>query len=606
MGKINELLKKMLYISIPLLLFIFCFITIDNYIPYVISSSFNILILYYYVIFSYKKEYIKKDVPNAIFAFIMSILFIIGREYLHYNNFLRNLTITNSILCLIQLLVMFIMIYLFICILQNKKIKHSIEKQNCFQKILNQKNYKKLFFIILICWIPYIILSYSNYFSWDAMVQLAQFYHYPTQVTQEVTTLSNPQYITTHHSVIYTYLLGWFSKIINVNIGIYIFNIIQMLFIIYAIVSILFFVNEHLKDNKIISYMCIFICFYPMNPYLFSFILKDNLFFPVIVLFLIELYRFVKHENYNFIKLIVFMIFTMLLKNNMVYVFIVYFIILSIAKCNRNKSILLLGIIILTICLSNITYQSLNITKGSRAEMLSIPFQQMARVIKYHECDFTEDEKEIIDHVISYEDSGKLYNATISDPIKATFNERKPSNKELFEFLQLWLKVLCRHPITCIEATINNQIGNIYPFYELDRYYMTYAYGKINVNNGEYKYNPDWCIDLADLGYKYQNNMINFALKFDKSYIYFTLTPIISIFTIGAVYVLFFVYTFFLSIKKKNKLDILFLLIFVLYMGTVFLGPCGAERHFRYIYPIYGCTPIFYMIISKYRKNFQK
>lgn len=594
-------MKKVGKIILPIIIFLFCFISISDYQLCIVNNSFMFLIITYYVFFYFKKY--TKNVQNIIFSIFATLCFLLGREYMHCNAFIQNLNIQNIILLFLQGLIIFFIVLSFINILQNKDAK-IYTSENIFQKLLNKNQHLKLFIIILICWIPYILISYASYFSWDAAIQLSQYLHIFTNVTKEVTTVTNPQYITTHHSVLYTYLLGWFSKIVDVNIGIYIFNILEILFIIYSIVSVLFFVNKYLTCNKILSWICIFICIYPSVPRMFSFIMKDNMFFATTLCCCIELYKMLKNENCNMIKFILFMILSILLRNNMVYVFVVYFLILLFCmKENRKRCTIILSFILITIVGSNAIYHYLGITKGSRAEMLSVPFQQTARVVKEYNQELTNEEKETINRVLNYDKLEEVYEPTISDPVKATFNERKPTNKELIDFLKIWIKLFEKHPLTCLEATINNQIGNLYPFYTADMHYMNYARDKIIVEDNQIKYNINWCFDLRKIGYVYQSNLAEIAFLFDKTFNYFCLIPIVGSFTIGTVYIWIYLYAFLIAIKKKNKSDIFFLIFFLFYLGTVFLGPCGAERHFRYIYPIYGCTPIFYLIFSKYRKT---
>lgn len=604
MEKIKSIAKQLGQSILMFLIFFFCCITIKDFKIYNVSNSFLFLPIIYYTVFNYKRSYMKIDIWNTIFSFLLSTIFLLGREYGYCNAFSENLNIKSGMLCIAQFSIVFIILYAFISILQNKEMssKQSL-KCNIFQKILNENKKAELFSIVFVCWLPYIIISYAHYFSWDAADQLAQYMHIPTALIASVMPLNRAQYITTHHSVLYTYLLGWFSKIINVNIGLYIFELLQTVFIIYSFVCLLFFVNEHLKENKGVSYLCMFICFFPMNPKFFAYIVKDNLFFALIVLCLIELYKFVNDEKYSMAKLIVFIVLSILLRNNAVFAFLPYFCILFIWKQNRKQTVTLIGCVLITICVSNFVYGMLQITKGSQAEMLSLPFQQVARVVKLYDKEFTGKEKNTINQVIDYDNLAELYRPTISDPVKSTFNEKKPSNEELVDFFKLWWKILLRHPLTCIEATVNNQIGNFYPFYTEDMFYMTYARGKISIDeHGNYTYLRDWCFDLSEIGYTYQDQLAKPAFGVDVAYTIFSQLPIVGTFTNGALYVVLWLYTLLIAIRKKEKNHILFLLFFAFYLCTILLGPCGAEKHFRYIYPFYGCMPIFYMMLSKCEK----
>ena len=103
----------------------------------------------------------------------------------------------------------------------------------------------------------------------------------------------------------------------------------------------------------------------------------------------------------------------------------------------------------------------LEIPKGSVAEALSIPFQQTARYVREYPEDVTEDEAEIIEAVLDYENLAELYDPIISDPVKATYHGEA---EDLIRYLKVWFMQLLRHPDVYFEATLNN----IYGYYDTD------------------------------------------------------------------------------------------------------------------------------------------
>lgn len=59
----------------------------------------------------------------------------------------------------------------------------------------------------------------EGFYTGMRFIEIAQYFHIKNSVTDQVSLINQSQYITTHHSVLYTYLLGNFTKIINPNVG---------------------------------------------------------------------------------------------------------------------------------------------------------------------------------------------------------------------------------------------------------------------------------------------------------------------------------------------------------------------------------------------------
>ena len=85
----------------------------------------------------------------------------------------------------------------------------------------------------------------------------------------------------------------------------------------------------------------------------------------------------------------------------------------------------LVGIVLYFLCNSVLT-ASLHATKGSVAEMLSVPIQQFA--LTYNRENLSPEDKEELTYYIS-EDTLSLYNGFISDPVKDGFNEEAFSER---------------------------------------------------------------------------------------------------------------------------------------------------------------------------------
>ncbi len=92
-------------------------------------------------------------------------------------------------------------------------------------------------------------------------------------------------------------------------------------------------------------------------------------------------------------------------------------------------------------------------------EMLSIPFQQTARVIRDYKNEVSKQEWEILGAVLEDEKTlGELYDPNISDPVKRQFRSEATIG-EIAAYLSLWMKWFFRHPGVYLEAFINHCYG---------------------------------------------------------------------------------------------------------------------------------------------------
>ena len=142
---------------------------------------------------------------------------------------------------------------------------------------------------------------------------------------------------------------------------------------------------------------------------------------------------------------------------------------------NFEKQIVILCILVLGF---NYSYGKvlniLEIPNTSIREMLSIPFQQTARYVKYHSADVTEKEKKNIDKILNYDTLAERYNPILSDKVKNEYN-KYATNDDLKNYFESWLNMLFKHPMTYINATVSNVYGYFYP-----DTYRWYVYNTLN------------------------------------------------------------------------------------------------------------------------------
>ena len=114
----------------------------------------------------------------------------------------------------------------------------------------------------------------------------------------------------------------------------------------------------------------------------------------------------------------------------------------------------------LCLCYLNLLLPALGIPGTSTGEALSLPLMQTARYVKYCPEDVTEEERQIIDQVVDYDQLPEAYREHLGDYVKGLY---RGDGKALARYFTVWLRQGLRHPEVYFSATFNNVYGYFYP-----------------------------------------------------------------------------------------------------------------------------------------------
>ena len=283
--------------------------------------------------------------------------------------------------------------------------------------------------------------------------------------------------------------------------------------------------------------------------------------------------------------MIILMLLVILFRNNGLYVILLSFpfLIFSVKKDWKRLGLVFIITILLSSCYNNVILPAFKITPGSIREVLSIPFQQTARYVKYHEEDLTAEDKKIIDKVLGYNDLADRYDPELADPVKNNYN-KYTTNEELKEYFKVWFKGLIKHPGTYIDATINNVYGYFYP--NKLSWYVYYKYDTRIIKDGfDYHYNS---LKLS------RDILSGFAVSFP----YIPIVGLIS--NIGFnVWIIFILLAYAIYKKLYNKIIILAPVLALILVCVV--GP--ANTYFRYALPFVFAMPFIIGVFLEKRKD---
>lgn len=523
----------------------------------------------------------RKKVIVTILSIIYSTFLIVGNSFIKTNSFkyIEKNIFLNIVTYFIYIIIFYYLISTAFNIIDNKKIK--IPKMKGIKKIhlyelFNKNTFLFSLIFIIICWLPYIISFYPIILSPDPSFQIRQYFKIPNKYSTYSIMIDPNVTITNHHPVVHTLLLGTCMKfgtiINNVNIGLFIYSIIQILILSSTLAYTIKFLKEKNISHIYLFMMLLVYSLVPVFPFYSMSAVKDVIFGSLIINYIIRMYKLIKDTDIqvnDYLKTIVLMILIILFRNNGIHTILLSFPLLLLIKKTYKFKLKILTIFLIIISF-NYSYNSIilpyfRITPTSVREKLSIPFQQTARYVKEHSEDVTEEEKQIIDKVLVYDTLGERYKGEIADPVKNQFN-KYTTKEELNAYFKVWFNQLLKHPKTYFEATINNTYGYYYPL--KNNWYIYYKFDS----------------RITDDGFNYHYNNLELSRNILSIYgnIY-QFIPILNIFVnIGInVWILIFMASYLFYRKKYNELIYLspsFVLLLVCIASPV-------NTYFRYALP---------------------
>lgn len=138
------------------------------------------------------------------------------------------------------------------------------------------------------------------------------------------------------------------------------------------------------------------------------------------------------------------------------------FPVFAVVLWKEHKRLLALMLAVLAVgwVMKGPVLSAMGVTQPDLVESLSIPVQQVARVI-VDGGELTAEETELISRVVDIEEVPELYRSHISDNIK---NEIRSKDNAYFEantgaYFRLWLQLLVKHPISYIKAWVDQTRG---------------------------------------------------------------------------------------------------------------------------------------------------
>jgi len=555
-----------------------------------IKDNNNILLTYLIVgsfFFWFYSKFIKNIKKNMIFnvlSIMFSLFLVFGYSYSEVGNAtLVNGNVTLIIWSTFKFVSLFYMINTALNLFYEIVINFNLKDKKPLSRLgqlFDKHPFLFCFVTIFLCYLPYLIAYYPGIMCNDPLNQIKEFMGVQTRYMNSVV-LRNPDVtITNFNPVIHTLFVGgtfWIGNTLgNNNLGMFIYTLIQTV----VMVGILSYAISYMKaegvNTKFLYIALGIFALVPVFPFYALANVKDTIFSSLIILYTIKLYDIIKYD-YTFKKyvyLFIISILVILFRNNGIYTILLSmpFLLIWLKDKRKEVTIMLTLIVLVYVGYGRILLPTLGISDTSIREALSIPFQQTARLVRYHGDEIDDKDKKVINYLLNFETLGERYDPELADPVKNQYNKYADSDA-LENYFKVWFKYLIKYPVVYVDATIANTYGYFYP--NSSNWYIYHRHNE-RVVGTEYYYEHNGLKPMRDL-----------LTTYGRSFPYI---PIIGMFVnIGFVVWIYFTMFGILLVNNKNKYIPVLLPAFSLILVCI---ASPANTYFRYAQPFIFSLPV--------------
>ena len=330
--------------------------------------------------------------------------------------------------------------------------------ENFFEKHFQLYSFLLISFFWFLWIVPYYPASMDN----DVFVQLASW-----------------RYVASNHMPWFSscilglfYELGAFFK--NENAGIFLYILVRNLLMAFLYTKCVFLLKR-VGLNKVIYYSVLL--FYAITPVWGAYskhAFKDTAAIGLFVAYMLALVSLIsklsakKEGPALYLWTGLWALFASLFRNNFIYVIAISVFMVTCYSLHqwrkvKPEALLPLACVAFFFIYTSIIYSVYGVKKASPNEALSIPFQQVARVVKYHANTLSETERKGIGSYLRYEKLSSLYDPILSDPVKFrgvnSFSSRGEAKRAGIKFMQTWARLFFKYPVTYLEAAVAQSYG---------------------------------------------------------------------------------------------------------------------------------------------------
>lgn len=410
--------------------------------------------------------------------------------------------------------------------------------------------------------------KYPGNLTTDSLVQVSQ-------ILSGTYSNHHPFY---HTMMIRLFMEAGFHIFHDINAAVASYHVFQILFMSGCFSAVTVTLYEMGMKMRMIV---VFFLWYVGMPFhiMYSFTMwKDVIFGGFTALFVVfayrELKRIGKSRILNQTMLGISGIGLCLCRSNGLFAFvvIVFCFILLFRSEEKRLCMLFLGIILTSIFMKHTVLEGLHVSQPDMVEALSVPLQQVARVVVDYE-DLTEKQEYLLGQVVDLEKVPDRYVPWISDPMKELIREKgnqQAISRQKAVYLRLYIELGVRHPLSYFKAWIDQTRG----FWNAGYDYWRWADGI-----GENTFGIQRVV-FSDLIKKYLDGYLQI----------FSENHLLQIFLCIGFYVWVALFLFVMSIVRKDRIGLFVSVpVFAMILSLLISTPVYAE--FRYAYALFCCMP---------------
>lgn len=322
--------------------------------------------------------------------------------------------------------------------------------------------------VILLCWLPYYICLFPGASNSDTWWQLEQ--------------VTGVQPLNAGHPLLHTFLqsgliLAGKTLLGSWNAGVFLAVLVQSLSMAAVLAySVHFLVRLNVRP-VLLGLLLALYGLVPTFPRSATILMKDTpysfsvLLFTVLVLEAVLLPQQFAAKRYKkpLAALAAFLVCTMRYNGPVLLIGVLLFsgpALWKTAKSSRARAALAAWLVLPLVLGYGISagLKALpGVEQANPNETLSVPLQQTGRFVRDFGDEVTDEEREVIDRVVQYDQLAEVYTPWLADPIKSYINREDATDADRAAYRQVWMAQTLRHPVNALEAFVNLNYGWVYP-----------------------------------------------------------------------------------------------------------------------------------------------
>lgn len=338
--------------------------------------------------------------------------------------------------------------------------------------------------IIFICWMPLLDTLYPGVTFSDTSSQLCQFFGNPPEFGPYCIVPDSA--FSDHHPILDTLIMGSLVKIGmehgSANDGFMLLVIVQSVLLALSISRTICHVAVRFSWRlPSLAIAIAFFSLFPVFPFMAASPVKDTLFIIVFLAFIVEFSRIALSNSPRLPWLASLFCYTVLLaltKRTGLYVAALCLLGALVLKRALWKQLLACmapAIVLAAVVFPAVVFPLLDVSPGSKNEMLGFFYQQTARYVREYPKEVAPEEREVIDRLLNYETLAKRYRKDIVDMVNHGKGvDIDPSTEMVRAYSQVFAAQFLRHPENNVQAILDLESG----WFDLSlRYQVAVNYG---------------------------------------------------------------------------------------------------------------------------------